>query len=240
MLTKKYLGLDALLFIIVGAFFGLYMVTYVKNQPTQFHSDAAFPPLQTFTQPTAPIQSATQTLIQTPAPKATTTPIQTPAIITSLAPTTTNSTSQISPDGIQNVSIQTVQNKYGTQTDNIFTANAPQPIYSKTLSAGENLSIPFNTWSPDNKYFFLQDYTSSGQKILVFQADGTPFANSQSYLDLSATYAKYGSSDTFDQATGWGGYNLIVINTKAADGMQGTSYWYELPYGSIIPLATKF
>ncbi|HWY79375.1 MAG TPA: hypothetical protein VNW29_03390 [Candidatus Sulfotelmatobacter sp.] len=234
MILRKYIGLEALFFVIAGASIGLYLVSYVKTQTLQFNSNAAFTPVQMVTPPITAIQKQTT---QAGQPTQKPTPITT---IVSMTPVTTNAISQISSDGSQKVTIQTVQNKYATQTDNIFTVNTTIPLYSKTLSQGESINVPFNAWSPNDKYFFIQDNLSSGQSILIFQADGQPFTNGQSYLNLTDAYTKYGASDIFDQATGWAADNLIVINTKLSDGSQGKSYWYEIPDGGIIPLANKF
>jgi len=243
----KKLEIDALLFVIVGAFVGVFLVSYVKSTPTQLHSSAAAPdnfaavPVPTTQVPSSsPIsQAPVQKPTIKPSPTSIPTKIPSLAPIVSLLPVTAT-TSQISPDGTQVVTIKTIENRDGTETDEIFTANMTQPLYSLTLNTTESLSIPFNTWEPTDKYFFLQENSVEGEKILVFQANGQPFANGQSYLNLTDTFTKYGSPDTFDTATGWGGYNLIVINTKASYGSQGASYWYELPEGSIIPLATQF
>lgn len=236
----KKLELDALLFVIVGAFVGIFLITYIKNQPVQFHSNAEVPQLFTGTPTIEPTPLVSQIPTQAPA---------TPTVMPTIAPTltplisllpVTSSTSQISPDGSQKVTIKTIENKDATTTDEIFTGNMTQPLYSITLNTTESLSIPFNTWDPTNTYFFLQENSNEGEKILVFHADGAPFANGQSYLSLTDAFAKYGSNNTLDAVTGWAGYNVIVINTKASDGSQGTSYWFEVPDGSILPLATKF
>jgi hypothetical protein len=239
----KKLELDAFLFVIVGAFVGLFLITYVKNQSVQFHSNAEVPQFFTSGPTTAPTETISQTPTQSPIQKSvpTTVPTNAPSLapLISLLPVT-STTSQISSDGSQKVTIKTIQNRDATTTDEIFTGTMTQPIYNISLNTTESISIPFNTWSPDNTYFYILENSVEGEKILVFHADGSPFGNGQSYLDLAAAYAKYGSNDTFDAATGWAGYNIIVINTKASDGSQGTSYWFEVPDGSIIPLATKF
>jgi hypothetical protein len=238
----KKLEIEAVVFIIVGAFTGLFLIMYVKSRPVEFHSYASYTPIEQLSTKILPPQ-ATQTPVPTETPKVTQEPTQTPLTLPAVVatdPVQTSSTSQISSDGTQTVSIQTVQSKLGTQTDNIMTVGSSQPVYSKTLAAGEALSIPYNTWSPDNTYFFLLDNTGSTQKVMVFRGNGQPFANGQSYLDLTQAYTNYGSSDTFDQATGWAADNLIIINTTAPDGSQGTSYWFGVPDGSITPLATMF
>lgn len=210
----KTLQFDAILFLLIGAVAGLFLVTYVKSQPTQFQSNADFS-LQT-TQPTI-----------TPTPTVTFEP-------------TTTTTSQISSDGTHQVVLKTTTNQDQSKTYEVSTSNDGPVIYTKTLDPTENISLPFNSWEPQNRYFYIQENLDSGPNVLVFNADGSAFGDGQPYRDLTDAYTNYGSSYTYDAATGWAGYDVLVINTKASDGTQGTSYWYELPYGSIIPLATKF
>lgn len=210
----KTLQFDALLFLLMGAIAGLFLVSYVKSQPTQFHSNADFS-----------LQTAQPTITPTPT-------------ITFEPTTTTNS--QISSDGTHQVVLKTTTNQDQSKTYEVSTSDNGPAIYTQTLGPTENISLPFNAWEPQNNYFYIQEKLDSGPKVLVFNADGSPFGSGQPYLDLTDAYTNYGSSDIYDAATGWAGYDIIVINTKSSDGFQGTSYWYELPYGSIIPLATKF
>jgi hypothetical protein len=209
----KKLEIDALFFVIVGAFFGVFLLSYVKNQPVRFYSNAAAPVAQSLpTTPPTPTISFQQT-------------------------TTTDS--QISPDGTHKVVLKTIQNQDLSKTYEVSVDDG-SVFYTKTLGANETITLPFNSWEPQNRYFFIQENLGGGPKILVFTADGSAFGDGEPYLDLTDAYSKLGSSYSYDAATGWAGYNIIVINTKAEDGSQGTSYWYELPYGSLIPLATKF
>jgi len=208
----KKLELDAFFFVIVGAFFGVFLIAYVRNQPVQFHSNAQ-----------EPVANAPTTI---PSPTIT------------FQPSTTND-KQISPDGAHTLLLKTIHNDDLTNTYELSADNGPT-IYSQTLGANETLTLPFNAWEPQDRYFFIQEKLSSGPQVLVFKGDGTTFGDGEQYLNLTAAYDKLGSSYTYDAATGWAGYDIIVINTKADDGSQGASYWYELPYGTIIPLATKF
>jgi hypothetical protein len=212
----KRLEIDAIFFVIVGAFFGVFLVAYVKNQPVHFYSNAA---TQTDTTTTSG-----PTII--PSPTITFQP-------------STSSDAQISSDGTHKVQLKTIHNQDLTKTYEVSADDGPV-IYTQTLGANENITLPFNAWEPENRYFFIQENLGSGPQVLVFNGDGTPFADGEQYLNLTAAYDKLGSPYTYDAATGWAGYNLIVINTKSADGSQGSSYWYELPYGSLLPLATKF
>ena len=210
----KRLEFDAILFMLVGAVVGLFLVTYVKGTPVQFHSNAA-------------------SFLETQQPTLTPTPT------ISFVPSTTTA-SQVSPDGTQQVILRTMTNQDQSKTYEVSTSENGPVIYTKTLSTTENISLPFNAWEPQNRFFFIQEHLDSGPKVLVFKQDGTAFSNGEPYLDLTGAYTKLGSADSYDQATGWAGYNIIVINTKATDGTQGSSYWYEVPDGSLVPLATKF
>ncbi len=99
---------------------------------------------------------------------------------------------------------------------------------------------PYNTWSPDNSYFFSQENTGTGTDIMVFNDNGNPFANGAQYLDLSGDFSKDAPNAIFDQASGWAADNLIVISPKTQMASEGTSYWYGVPDESVTPLATKF
>jgi len=209
----KKLEIDALFFVIIGAFFGVFLVTYVKNQPERLYSNAS-----------SPLTQSAPTTIPSP---------------TVSFEQTSTTDSQISSDGTHKVVLKTIHNEDLTKTYEVSVNDGPA-VYTQTLSPNETITLPFNAWEPENRYFYIQENLGSGPKVLVFTADGSAFNDGLPYRNLSETFTKYGSPYSYDAATGWAGYNILVINTKAQDGTQGASYWYELPYGSIIPLATKF
>ena len=212
----KRLEFEAVIFILFGIVAGFLVLSYTKHTPIQLHSDAATP----FHIAVAPTE----------------TPTPTPTYIP-----TTETASQISPDGTKKVVVTATKYRDNSHAYAISVDDEPS-FYTATLSATEKLTIPFNTWSASNRYFFLQEQTNAGPKVLVFQATGEPFSNGQQYLDLTGTFEARTaeSGNTFDQATGWAEGNLIIINTKRDDGTQGTSYWYEVPSEGLIPLSTKF
>ena len=43
-----------------------------------------------------------------------------------------------------------------------------------------------------------------------------------------------------DEATGWGGLSLIVINTKKVNGGEGPSFWVDVPSGKFTQLSSHF
>lgn len=240
MMQKKYLEIEAVFFILLGAAAGFIVLAIHTNTNYQAKTQNIQSLPNNFQ--TVPIIAAHAT--ETPAP--TITPTPKPVITAKPSPVkiiafnpTVSTTSQPSSDGTKKVVLQTSQNIDGNQTYEVSVDNGPI-IFSKTLATGSSITIPFNTWSPNDQYFFLQENDGAQTHIMVFNATGTSFANGSAYLDLTGDFAKYAPNALFDQATGWADNNLIVILTKLSDGTEGTSYWYGVPYESITSLATKF
>jgi hypothetical protein len=236
LVLKKHLELEMILFILLGAAVGFSLLLYREHTSALTLASnnipaPAFPAIEVL--PTAIPPTPTQM------PTPTITPTPTPAPIAPFIPTVAN-TSQSSPDGKKTLTLRTIQNKDGTTTYDITTSDSSTFMYSQTLPSNENINIPFNTWSPNDAYFFIQEYTGTSTNVMVFNDNGAPFANGDAYLDLTGDFAKYAPNADFDQASGWASDNLIVILTKNQDGSEGTSYWYEIPDESVIPLATKF
>lgn len=176
--------------------------------------------------------------------------IQQVRIVTPLAttqePTVTptpavSTTMQISPDGTKNVVLKTTRNKDGTSTYAVSSANGAGEkenlVYSETLQSPQNISIPFNTWSPDDKYFFIK---KNNDTVFVFKASGESFAEDKPYLDLTDIFKNRITGNNYVDATGWASETLIIVNTAKDDGAKGPSYWFEVPSKAIIQLATDF
>lgn len=233
---KKYLELEVLFFIITGAAVG-YFVLHQVNASKQTLVQA----LQTAP---APIVAANPTAAQ-PTPTLIPTPTAVPVLDKNTTPTvaftpTGSTTSQISSDGTRTVVLNTITNKDSSTTYNVSTDNNTQVIFSKTLPSGSSISIPYNTWSPDNTYFFIQENDGTQTIIMVFNGNGQTFANGQSFLDLTGVFAQDEPDALFAAATGWASDNLIIILTKNPDGSESTSYWFGVPDESVTPLATEF
>lgn len=234
MMLRKYLELEVLFFILVGAAVGYVLLLHQQSTTS--------PTLIQGIQETAPIAvsnpSPTLTPMPTPtnAPTPTNVPSPKPSIVFNQAVT---SISQDSSDGTKTVTVTSSANTNGNQTYSVSVNNGPI-IFSKTLTPGNSISIPYNTWSPDNTYFFLQENSGSQTQVMVFNGSGQPFSNGGAYLDLTGVFAQDVSSPAFSKATGWASDNLIIIETKNSDGSEGTSYWFGVPDESVTPLATLF
>ena len=152
--------------------------------------------------------------------------------------------SQISPDGTREVIMKIDRNKDDAQTYSFYTSDDTgineELIFSKRLDKTKYMTIPFNTFSSDNKYFFIQENAASGKSIFAFKASGEPFSDTEEYFDVTDLFKKKNTGNNFSEATGWASESLIIINTTKEDGKKGPSYWFELPSKSIIQLATEF
>ena len=152
--------------------------------------------------------------------------------------------SQISPDGTKEVVARVVQNQDNTKTFSFYTKDTAQSaeklIFSKAIGDTASMKIPYNTWSSNNQYFFIEENDASGKSVLAFRADGLPFSEEEPYFDVTDLFAKRETGHIFDEATGWASESLIIVNTKKEDDTKGPSYWFEVPSKAILILATEF
>ncbi len=162
------------------------------------------------------------------------TPFLKPAVETS---------TQVSPDGTKKLSL-TVTTNHDTSTYAFTTSDGAdtkqESLYTITLPKGQSLDIPFNTWSPDNAYVFLERKTATESSALVMKADGQPFGNGSQYLDVGTTFSAKDTGNAYQETTGWASETLLVVNSTQTDGSKGPSYWFEAPSQAITQLSTQF
>lgn len=244
--VKKYLELEVIVFILAGVAAGFFVLHQVNAQKIQL--------AQTFQEQTASlIGSYSPTSIPTPTPTPPPTPTPTlrptptplPVLDKNTAPTvaftpTGATTFQTSSDGTRKVIINSTTNLDGSTTYNVTTDSSSNIIFSKTLPEGSSISIPYNTWSPDNTYFYIEENDGTQLKYMVFNGTGETFTNGQAFLDLTGVFAQDDPNSVLSTASGWASDNLIIILTKNSDGSEGTSYWFGVPDESVTPLATLF
>lgn len=113
-------------------------------------------------------------------------------------------------------------------------------IFRKTVAIGFKMTIPQNTFSPDDRYVFLKQDGTGATSYLVLSASGAALTKDGQALEIVSLFnAKYPDYVITD-VTGWGGVNLIVFNTDKKEGGQGPSFWFEVPAGGFIQLGTRF
>lgn len=152
--------------------------------------------------------------------------------------------SQVSPDGTKKIVMKATRNPDNTLTYDFSVSDGEganeQYIFTNTVDSSKSMTIPFNTWSPDNKYFFIQENVGNNKNIFVFNTLGSQFEGAEAYLDATDLFKRANTGNNFDEATGWASESLIIINTKKENGKKGYSYWFEVPSKSIIQLSTEF
>ena len=155
-------------------------------------------------------------------------------------PLQVDNASQITPDGTKKLVMKTTYNKDGslfyvfTTTDG--SGENEQPLYA-TTSASANFRLPFNAWSPDNKYVFIE---KTNGDALVFDASGEDIVEGQKYLDVENLFIAAGKKDMYKVTTGWASPTLLIINTTTPENKKGSSYWFEVPSKAIIQLSSEF
>ena len=105
-------------------------------------------------------------------------------------------------------------------------------IFTKTASVGAVLTVPFNTFSPDNKYVFIKE-AYAGKNSYILPLNGEE-------INFSELFANKYEDYVITDVTGWGGVNLIVINTDKVGGGTGPSFWFDVTTKSFIRLANRF
>lgn len=146
-------------------------------------------------------------------------------------------TSQLSSDGTYELTMKTKNNKDKTITY-LFTVvlksdNTSQIIFNQTVSAETTFSIPFNTFSPNNKYLFIKQTENSKTHYLVFNSSDKDFADNQTSIDITPLFEKQKPDLVLNNVTGWASETLIIVQTS------GPSFWFEMP-NHFIQLSTKF
>jgi hypothetical protein len=166
--------------------------------------------------------------------------------VTSPSLTRPQITSQVSPDGTRKVILKTLLNADATHTYVFSTTKdsgtTEQFITKSTLDGTKIMTIPFNTWSPDNAHFFVQEQTLDGTitHVFVFNGSGESFTNEEPYFDIPEEFIKNNIEHIFTNATGWASESLIIVNTTMPNNPKGPSYWFEVPSKAIIQLSTDF
>jgi hypothetical protein len=153
--------------------------------------------------------------------------------------------SQVSPDGKKQLKMIITTNKDSSKTYSLTTTDADgtnqQEIYSVIyMDTADSMSIPFNTWSPDDKYVFITHIGVSGTEAIVFKANGEPITGTEPSINATEIFKTKITNNLYDETTGWASETLLLINTKTPAGGKGTSYWLEVPTKAIIPLSTQF
>jgi len=149
---------------------------------------------------------------------------------------------QVSSDGKEQLTMKEV-NTQGLKTYTFTLTNSDQnssiPLFSRDIATTSSMTIPFNTFSPDNTYLFLERTDGGTKHYLVFQTSGEAFADGKKYIDATDAFSAYTSSYSHPEATGWGDNALLIVNAVGTD-KTNASFWMEVPSENFIQLSSYF
>lgn len=149
--------------------------------------------------------------------------------------------SQPSPDGAKKLTMTVKHNKNGTLSYQFSTADAngenQYSIYDISLPGTQKMSIPFNTWSPDDKYVYIENNEGDA---MVFNAVGEDIREGEQFIDVGQVFNGAGKKDTYGKTLGWASPTLLIVNGVASDGGKGSSYWVEVPSKAVLQLSSQF
>lgn len=147
---------------------------------------------------------------------------------------------QPSPDGAYKLIMSTSSTISGINEYTFATMDSAgvkrNQVYKTSLQT-DTFSLPFNAWSPDNKYFFIQKNTG---EALVFTQTGDMLTPTERYFNVKDIFSQTDRQDRYALATGWASPTLLIVNTTTQDGAKGNSYWFEVPSKAIIQLWGDF
>ena len=135
--------------------------------------------------------------------------------------------SQISPDGTKTLTMNTSTSD-NQVTYSFFTNSNPEISFTKTLTKASKFSIPFNTWSPDNKYVFIKETTPSTVNYYVLPGE----------TNVSTKFKEKYPDHSLQEITGWAAPNLLIVN--ASKGNSNLSFWFDLSTKTFISLSNRF
>lgn len=113
-------------------------------------------------------------------------------------------------------------------------------ILNTNLENGKNLSIPYNTWSPDNKYIFLKEITPSGNNYYVHLA--VPNTSSAIFpsSNIQEMFTKKVPEYEITDVTGWASPIYILVNAVSKSDQNQVSFWYDVENQSFTQLSLFF
>ena len=142
-----------------------------------------------------------------------------------------------SPDGKLTLSAKTVKDKNSVTYS--FSVSGKE-IFVKTVDPSTIISIPYNTWDPNGKYIFLKESSNFGTSFFVLSTSVSSLDQNDQTANITNLFIEKYPDLKIGDVTGWGGVNLVVLNSINGDGGRGPSFWFEMPTHSFIRLSVRF
>ena len=111
-------------------------------------------------------------------------------------------------------------------------------IFNSTEIPTTSYLIPDNSWSNDNKPFFIEKVTPNSIQYLVYKVDGSDYQNSGKFLDVGSFWSKTKTNLSIKTVTGWASGDLLIVYTTKPDGTDGPHYWFVISTKSFMLLSS--
>ena len=116
-----------------------------------------------------------------------------------------------------------------------------QLLFTKSIKTPTTLTVPFNAWSPDNRFFFIQEHMGSNINTHVYASSGKPFADGELSHNVTMLFAEKESTYMLKEITGWAAPTLLLVNTKHVYfEKDGPSFWFDVTRNTVTRLSTSF
>ena len=147
-----------------------------------------------------------------------------------------------SPDGTKSLVMkkQQINNLTSYSFYTLSPDTEEKMLLQKDVGIANSLSIPYNTWSPDNAYIFLKESTSSLPNYYILAASGNPFSETAQYVNIQDLFVQNLPNYIISDVTGWAGPTLIVVNAVNKENNQNVSFWFDVNSSSFLQLGTYF
>jgi|SRR3990172_2634416 len=150
----------------------------------------------------------------------------------------------LSPNGKATLTMKNGKELKGVITQTFLIASeedkTPVEIFKKDSNPDYLISVPDNSFSPDNKYIFLKYEEAGKNRYIVIRTDGEDLGKDIETIEIESLFSEKYPDFVITDVTGWGSYSLIVVNSDTKEGKTGPSWWFDLSNFSFIRLSSRF
>lgn len=143
-------------------------------------------------------------------------------------------------DGKMNLIMTTTPQSDGLVTYTFSTSEVESPnpvvLYEKTVGKETVLSVPANSWSPQNEYVYIVEEADGVKNYLVLETSGKTFSTGDTLLSVVPFFEKYKDEYSIKDITGWDAPTLLHVKTTKKNGEPGQLFWFEVPTQAFMPL----
>jgi hypothetical protein len=134
--------------------------------------------------------------------------------------------SQSSPDGKENLNMSTqIINSMATYS---FTSNKIN--FTRIDNEDVKVTIPFNTWSNDNKSVFIKEDLGETANYWIYPVG----------INLTDFFKEKLPDLKLTDVTGWAAPNLLIVNTNKSNNDKASTYWFDTVNHNFIQLSNRF